>query len=166
MVQRIPLGGKNGAGRFALVNDADAELVRRYNWYAKVSGNSIYACARVNGRLTRMHVLIMGRRGIDHKDTNGLNNQRSNLRPATRPQNGANARPRIGGSSSYKGVSWCRNRGKWQAHIRVAGRSRGLGYFTDEVAAAKAYDTAAREAWGDFSRTNFTSHDHSTGRMG
>jgi hypothetical protein len=63
-----------------------------------------------------------------------------------------NSLPR-GGISRYKGVS--RNREKWQARIKVDGKQSHLGIFTDEEDAARAYDAAARELFGEFAYLNF-----------
>jgi len=103
-----------------------------------------------------MHTLITGWARVDHADGDGLNNQRSNLREATSAQNAANSRPRTGGTSAFKGVCWVGGRRQcWTAQIRINRGTRFLGYFSDEVAAARAYDAAAVAAWGPFARLNF-----------
>jgi predicted Zn-ribbon and HTH transcriptional regulator len=102
-----------------------------------------------------MHQLIAGSRNVDHVDGNGLNNRRSNLRPATKSQNGANARKNPGKTSRYKGVFWDRERSAWQAKIMVNRKALSLGRFASEEDAALAYDLAAREAFGEFALTNF-----------
>jgi hypothetical protein len=166
-VKLIPLGGEYGRGMFATVDDGDAELVAGYAWHLwedpDGSGRR-YAVAYVRGsgragqRTIKMHQLIMGRASIDHRDGDGLNNTRRNLRPTTDQLNQANSVSRTG-TSQYKGVYWKRwnsgSRGKWRAAITVEGRNRHLGYFTDEAAAARAYDTAALAEWGDHARLNF-----------
>lgn len=152
-MKTIPLA--NGRG-FARVDDADYELVSRFSWHAhRVPGNT-YARAYIpqDGRQAYLHVLIMGQTGIDHCDGDGLNCQRSNMRPATRAQNGANQRPR-GGRSRYKGVGWYKRDECWRAQIMVNYRNHHLGYFTDEIEAARAYDAAAREMQGEYARLNF-----------
>jgi hypothetical protein len=165
-LRTIPLGGVKAAGRVALVDDGDFALIAQHRWHVReqvpLAGrqDGPYAITNVkrdDGCRTTlfMHCLIMGRTGIDHEDGDGLNNQRSNLRVATHGQNMHNRRPNAGHSSSYKGVSWYPNKGKWLARITLDGHRRCLGYFADEVSAALAYDDAAREAFGEFARPNF-----------
>jgi hypothetical protein len=100
-----------------------------------------------------MHNVILNVKGIDHKNRNGLDNRRSNLRLATKGQNAANA-PARGGSSRFKGVSWDATRRKWRVQIRVNGTTRTLGRFLKERDAAEAYREAALEAWGEFACTD------------
>jgi hypothetical protein len=107
-----------------------------------------------------MHRFILGATDrkvkVDHKDRDGLNNQRYNLRPSTNGQNNMNSSKRSDGNSSkYKGVCWHKRYGKFQAGIKLNGRSKYLGMFTDELQAALAYDAAAREHFGEFALCNF-----------
>jgi hypothetical protein len=170
-MKTVPLYGKVAAGRVALVDDADYDLVMQHRWNVqertRPNGSKIgpyaFTSKRRNGRTTViwMHKLLMpGVHQVDHKDGGGLNNQRSNLRPATNLQNHANqskTRTNHGRSTSsrFKGVYWSRLERKWKAQIQTTGRKQGLGTFTDEDAAAMAYDAAAREAFGPFARLNF-----------
>lgn len=166
-MRTIPLLGKNAAGRVALVDDEDYELVSQYRWYlyegrprgaGRRSGP--YALTRIwDGRKCQrllMHTLIMGRKGIDHRDHNGLNNQRYNLRPATPGQNARNSRTRVTPKSSrYKGVCLLES-GLWRAYIHADHKRRNLGDFVSEEEAAYAYDAAARELHGEFACPNFS----------
>lgn len=92
---------------------------------------------------------------IDHKDGDGLNNTRANLRAATRAQNHWNRRKSSHNTSGYKGVTWNKQHRRWRAYVVANGKKRYLGHFDDPEAAACAYDTAARELHGVFARTNF-----------
>lgn len=163
-MRTVPLHGKKAGGRVALVDDADYDLVMAYRWNIRETlrpGRRTYgpyaeAYARRDGRATKvqMHGLITGWLMVDHKDHDGLNNQRSNLRPATTAQNNHNQRPRIGHSSQYKGVTWHKKIRKWQATIKIGGKCRYLGVFAVEQEAARAYNAAALEAYGEYAHLN------------
>ena len=90
---------------------------------------------------------------IDHRNGNGLDNRKTNLRLATNAENQRNKGARADNRSGYKGVSPAR--GVWRAQIKVDQRSFTLGYFECPVAAAKAYDVAAAEKHGQFAWLNF-----------
>lgn len=109
-----------------------------------------------------MHRLVVGAepgQQVDHVNRDGLDNRRANLRLATNGQNRANSRS--ASASGYKGVYRVPNKGvyrttdKWRAQIRAGGRIIHLGYFGDAETAARAYDAAAREYFGEFARGNF-----------
>lgn len=135
------------------VDDTDYLLVSNYSWYIKKGKcGTLYARTRVNGKMVDMHVQGFV---IDHQDGNGLNNQRSNLRWATHSLNNAN-RKQVSGRSKFKGVSWHKGRGKWQAKIKVNRSTRHLGLFPNEEDAARAYDAAALVSWGNFAAVNFS----------
>lgn len=82
---------------------------------------------------------------IDHIDGNGLNNEISNLRWVTHKENQQNKKPKKNGSSKFMGVSWYKTSSKWTAQICINGKMKRLGYFIDELTAAKAYDVVALE---------------------
>lgn len=92
---------------------------------------------------------------LDHIDGSPLNNRIENLRPATNQQNQRNMRSHKNSTSKYLGVCWDKSRNKWKASIRVNGKSKNIGRFTDEIEAAKAYDKEAREHFGEFANPNF-----------
>jgi len=91
---------------------------------------------------------------IDHRAHDRTNNTVGAIRVATRAENMRNLRSRVH-SSRYKGVSWGTRQRKWFACIHADHRTRSLGLFDDEIAAAKAYDRAALAAWGEFAFLNF-----------
>ncbi len=95
---------------------------------------------------------------VDHINHNGLDNRKANIRPATRSQNNFNRLivKREDSSSKYKGVSWRKRKMRWHARIHVNGEYKFLGYFKDEIHAAKAYDEAAKKYHGEFAVLNFT----------
>lgn len=125
-------------GYTAKIDDCDVVLCA-FKWTAfgveRNGKRRIYAVREVKGERILLHHAIIGRRhgmDVDHIDSDTLNNQRSNLRFATRSQNNANGRKQVGRSSRFKGVHWHSQVGKWTAQIR----KRHLGLFKEEVDAA------------------------------
>ena len=108
-----------------------------------------------NSRQVRLHRFILGLESerLDHINMNGLDNRRSNLRPADHGSNCANTMIRSHNSSGYKGVRI--ENGRFMAQICTGGRNRRLGVFRSSVDAALAYDRAAKEFHGEFARVNF-----------
>jgi hypothetical protein len=91
---------------------------------------------------------------VDHVDGNGLNNTKSNIRLCTSSQNKMNHHARKS-KSGYKGVAWQASGNKWQAQIQTHSTCSYLGVFFCLIKAAKAYDKAATERFGEFANLNF-----------
>jgi hypothetical protein len=146
-------------GKVALIDDADFDLVNQYKWCAHYNrkNGACYAITNIREggkyRLLRMHVLLVGK-GHDHKDRNGLNNQRENLRPATAAQNQANHGMYRNNKSGYKGVFYKKDKRKWWAQIKFDGVAENLGYYDTAREAAEAYNEAARRIHGEFAVLN------------
>lgn len=139
----------------ALVDDADFEWLNQFKWYAKgPEGRYVYAVT--GSEKTRMHRLILPEVVlVDHQNRDTLDNRRENLRPATRTDNGANAVRRTDNTSGFKGVYWNKEKRQWVARVGVRGKRRYLGHFDDLWQAARAYDAAAKEHFGEFACANF-----------
>lgn len=151
-VKTIPLSNSRLK---AFVNDADYKKVCGRTWRARKSGRVIYAVASIRHRQVGMHKLILpGFRFIDHRDRNGLNNRRGNLRPCNQSQNGGNRAKNKRGTSRFKGVSWRKKDKCWSATIGFNYGQIRLGHFSNERDAARAYNAAARKLWGSFARIN------------
>jgi hypothetical protein len=104
------------------------------------------------GKAVYLHKLCAGPHDgfeVDHVNHNKLDNRTENLRLATRQQNGA---WRKHYNSGLKGVR--KHRHKWVARISIFGREKHLGSFETQEQAARAYDAAAVEAYGEFAYTN------------
>lgn len=147
-------------GKVALIDDEDYDRVSRFKWGAVESGGIFYATRTEQkaGRktTTRMHRFILSANAgdaVDHRDGDGLNNQKANLRLATALQNSRNQRRRADNRSGFKGVK--ANGTKWMARIRTKGDRIFIGNFSTKEDAARAYDAVARVLFGEFARLNF-----------
>jgi len=160
-------------GKVALVDDEDFELLSQNKWYAqKYSKTDTWYAARriwkVDGNKDKtilMHIQIMGTKPgfeIDHKDTNGLNNQKPNLRYCTSSQNQMNTKKRKGCTSKYKGIYWDNQMKSWRVRVKKDGKIMYQKLFKDEISAAIAYNNAAIIHFGDFARLNIIPDLHQT----
>ena len=157
MTIEIPLS----QGKVAIIDDDDLPLVSGYRWYAWKGpmAKTYYAQAsikRADGTWTKikMHRLIIGLTDpdvkVDHRDRNGLNNTRTNIRACSHGQNMRNSGTRSDNTSGFKGVYFDKRRGKWAAQIVVNGKNRYLGSFITPEEAHQAYCRAADELHGEF----------------
>lgn len=149
-------------GYFAVVDERDHAWLSQWKWHVLISKGKKYAkrCEFIDGKsvtvlMHRQILNVPSETMVDHRDGNGLNNCRHNLRPATNQENSFNSRGYQGQTTSkYKGVSWDKHKNKWCAYIRVNGKVKNLGRFTNEIDAVKAYDQAAHENYGEFAYLN------------
>jgi len=151
---------------FTIVDPEDYEHLSKFNWHV-VEGKGTYYAVRVGrksekrkGKNIWMHRVILNPdedQICDHINHNGLDNRKANLRPVTHSQNMQN-RPKRKTKchSKYKGVSFRKRQNKWVADIQVDGKPRFLGYFNEEIDAARAYDSAAKKYHGQYATLNFT----------
>jgi hypothetical protein len=145
-------------GMVAMVDDADYEWLNQWKWRALKGRSTYYACRGGGcGGHVYMHRLIMDApkgMDVDHMDSNGLNNQRGNMRVCTRSQNIQNSRKLRKTRSPYKGVA-CVIRNYFTSQITHNGKVHFLGYFNTDEEAARSYDMAALELYGEQARINF-----------
>ncbi len=151
-------------GQVALVDDDTFEWLNQWSWYAKKVPNSeIHYAARTfrkNGmkREISMHRLILditdNKIFGEHKDGDGLNNQRHNLRIATQAQNNMNRKAHRDSASKFLGVSLV-DRKYWRTQLCKDGVFVYRKCFKTEIEAAKAYDNVAIIHFGHFARLNF-----------
>jgi hypothetical protein len=156
-------------GYAALIDDADHErVIAAGPWQANVRRDgtvyAVHSVRKPDGHRTMeyMHRFIAAvtdrKVRVDHRNRYGLDNRRGNLRiGVTASQNAANSNSiKRGETSRFKGVQWDKRHSKWVAKIRVNYKVKQLGLFAIEVDAARAYDAAAREHFGEFAKCNLS----------
>lgn len=151
-------------GRFALVDDSDYAWLSSFRWCYSSDGYAVnyYRDDYGRSRKRSMHRLLMAailkqfvppELQVDHINHNRIDNQRQNLRLATRSQNQAYKMLQANNSTGYKGVIWSKNR--WEVRIRYQGRKLYLGRYDDPIQAASVYDGSARLLYQEFAGLNF-----------
>jgi hypothetical protein len=139
-------------GYVTRIYEADRPFTDGHSWYTSFGPHTVYAVTKIGGKPVRLHNLLTGWEYVDHEDGDGLNNCRHNLRDGSGFKNHANTWLRADNTSGFKGAIPLR--GKWQAQIRVNGKSIYLGIYGTPEAAADAYDEAAIHYFGEWARTN------------
>lgn len=158
-MKKIPLT----QGKFAIVDDCDYKRLSEHKWQAVKSAKSAktwYARRCLSGTKTYIkmqHAVLGVDRSVlvDHRNRNGLKNTRDNLRVCTLSQNSINRGMLSSNTSGYRGVAWSKQDKKWKSTIMLDGVSKHLGYFFCLIKAAKAYDKAASDYYGEFAYQNF-----------
>lgn len=155
-------------GKFAIIDAEDVHLVEGWNWTAvkRSDGKTFYAARNqylgggrrsAKSKYVRMHRIIAGVADdvlVDHRDGDGLNNRRGNLRAATPVQNQQNSGIRKDNKSGFKGVGWHKAANGWVANITLNGKRKHLGVFPSAEAAYEAYLKAAKTEFGEFMRSS------------
>jgi len=154
-----------GEGAWTILDQQDYCRLGYFKWTVIGNDGKFYAIRNVKvGQIKtatiRLHREIMNAPDsllVDHKNGDGLDNRRDNLRLATRSQNQCN-KPKIKtkATSQYVGVNFEKSRGQWAARIKHNNKQIWLGRFDSEIDAAKVYDEAAKKYHGEFARLNFS----------
>lgn len=158
-MKKIPLSGKNGKGKFAIVDDDDFDSLSKFTWFF-LGMNTRYVCRtqKTPKRTFTMHRQVLGlpyKTGeVDHINRNTLDNRKSNLRICTKSQNQGNKPIQRNNTSGYKGVSSLQYGGKWTARISIKGKNTHIGQFETKEEAAIAYNKKAVEVFGEYAYQN------------
>jgi len=155
-------------GLVALVDDEDYERVARFNWYMTARNGKdvlhVIRCANVGQFERRLNVVPLARQILNapkdtfilHRNGSYLDCTKNNLVALTRQEYLATLPPRKGSKSKYKGVGYLPKTGRWKATIHRNHEKRHLGTYSTEAEAAKAYDKAVFEKFGELAYLNFT----------
>lgn len=136
-------------GKVALIDNKD-EWVTEWKWYASKRPHTYYVVRNLKKderEKTGKHTIYLHQQlievpdgfEVDHKDRNGLNNRRKNLRLASSLQNAANKGMRTDNTSGVIGVNWDKRTGSWRAELQVNREYKFLGRFAnlDEAIAVR-----------------------------
>ena len=153
-----------GEGEWTILDVEDYYKFANIGWALGGHKKNFYAVGGIKNKngefeLVRLHRVIMKppkRRVVDHRNGNGLDNRRANLRIVTKSQNAFNNRKRTNTTSRFIGVYFRKCRGLWAACIWYRKKRVWLGYFESEIEAARAYDRAALKYRKEFARLNFS----------
>ncbi len=168
-MKMIPLAGARGAGKFALVDDADFKWLSLRTWYLDSYGYAVthLFLGRVAGKRVmqnvKMHRLVAMTPSYaltDHIcNTNRLDNRRGNLRNCNKQQNAVNSGLHIDNTSGLKGVSWDSQKQRWRSNANFYGQQIFLGRFDEPGEAGYVYDQAMLQLFGEFAQLNDTTED-------
>lgn len=142
------------------IDDEDYDIISNYTWHINYHRKNVYATHvyRVNKKAVsiKMHRLILGfpKEHIDHKDGNGLNNRKTNLRICTSAQNHHNRKIGSRNKSGFKGVCIHKRDKTYQASICVRGKYYYSCGHKTALDAAKKYNEMAIKHHGEFARLN------------
>ncbi len=150
---------KNRGKYFAQVDDEDYEYLMQWNWYVHIFKETCYAgrTCRNSGspKTIKLHRVIMNTPEdmmVDHRDKNGLNCTKENLRNCNRSENAAN-RMSVG-NSKYLGVHFHKTKKKYESYICKNNKHYYIGTFDNEQEAAIAYNVKAIEYHREFAKLN------------
>lgn len=137
-MKKIIINSKKHGVHEVLLDDEDYDSISKYKWYVIKNKNTFYAQRNEKKTVIKMHRQILKIRNsylVDHKDHNGLNNQKYNLRECTTKQNNMNKLPY--GKINISGVDIRNNKNgnSYRVRIVVNGKRIYLGtYKTLDVA--------------------------------
>lgn len=148
MAKQVPLVN----GGFTIVDDEDYFSVMRYRWRREKNGRTYYAVTHDGDIQIRLHRLLFklkpGDPHVDHRDGDGLNNQRYNIRFANRCQQAQNFPLRLDNKSGIRGVDWHKSR--WRVRLQVNKEPINVGRFVSKEDALAARNKAEAEHFKDF----------------
>jgi hypothetical protein len=150
-MKQIPLT----QNKVAIVDDKDFVELSKYKWYF-AQGYAVRNSPPPQRKIFMHRIILNPTKGkiIDHINGDSLDNRQDNLRMSTVSENQHNQKVRKN-ISGYKGVHWHKRIKKWHAKIKVEMNDIHLGYFSDRVEAAKAYNKGAKLYHGEFAKLNF-----------
>ena len=145
-------------GQYAIIDAEDYGKICCYKWYAAKQGNYFYAATNEkqdNGKYKqlKMHRVLVNAPAdklVDHKNRNGLDNRKHNLRVCTAAENSRNRKVHADNTTGHRGIYWNSRLNKWMAQIRKMGKLHHLGVFSRKDDAIRARLKAESILFKDF----------------
>lgn len=163
---QLKLTRRDGTFSWTVIDATDLPLVLPYRWYESRRAGTVYVQASVGSGASRYHILLHRlltdapkNKLVDHRDGDGRNNRRGNIRVASPTENRRNEVNMREHTSTYRGVSWSPRGEAWVVRCGIGTKHLYLGVYNTQIEAALAYDAAAREHFGEFASTNFTADE-------
>lgn len=138
-----------------IIDAVDLPLIIGKKWHSVLCNKKWYVHSDRDGYMHRILLDAPKNRQVDHRDGDGLNNRRYNIRVCTITQNRQNTRNQENTKTGFKGVCFHRPTNSYGARIHVNHKKISLQYHPTAEAAARAYDAAALKYFGEFARLNF-----------
>lgn len=142
-------------GDYSLIDSEDAELVSGVNWHVVIYSGKPYAIGSKNLALHRVISNTPKDLETDHRNGDGLDNRKCNLRPVTHALNSINRKLNRDTITGIKGVTIYRNRGKritYRSYIKRDNKTYCLGTFDTAEKAGEVYRLASIELHGEYRR--------------
>ncbi len=145
-------------GARAVVDDKDYDALSKFTWFLSDTGYAVSTRWKDNkAHRVRMHREVYGKtkaKYMDHINGNKLDNRRENLRECSNSENMRNRPAPSNNTSGYKGVFFCKQKGKYVAKIKLNYKENHLGTFSSKEEAAVAYNEGAKRLFGPFAWVN------------
>lgn len=165
MTKEIPLQN----GMVALVDDEDYERCMEHVWTLQNHGKSyITVVSNIDGKNVALQSFIANEKEdmcLSFGNKNTLDFRRVNIVFRSRKSMARNSKGERGSTSKYKGVCLVKRSNKWIAYISIDGIRRHLGTFNNEEDAAKAYNSAAQQFWGEDCYLNVIGEDNNSSNI-
>lgn len=142
-------------GNSCLIDKDDYDKVSRGYWGKHKNSN--YFAGTINSKKHWLHRYIMNSQQgeyVDHIDGDFDNYRKINLRICNNAENNRNRGLQKNNTSGYAGVSWAKREQKWRARIKIDGKEKHLGYFSNKDDAILAKKYAEEKYFGEFSYYN------------
>jgi hypothetical protein len=149
-------------GKVAIIDAEDADRVCAHLWNAYISQTGIWYAKNGSTPRDYLHRFILDAPAgsiVDHRNGDGLDCRKSNMRLADKRINSLNCKRRPHNKSGFRGVYWEKRRGTWRVVAKPFGKQIHVGEFHDVIEAARAYDAYMRSTVGDLTRYNFPQED-------